>query len=125
MFVILTAADAAYLNFGKDNQRTNRQATLAEMKRYRLEGHFQPGSMGPKVAAVIEFFEEGGKKGIVTSPQNLLKSIKGEYGTTIARLVAPMNAGKQKVCRQIKSIILSLVNCKNRVDHFENIAKSK
>ena len=33
-FIISTAVDAVYLNFGKENQRPIRQATLPEMKRY-------------------------------------------------------------------------------------------
>jgi carbamate kinase len=84
-FIILTGVDAAYLNFGRENQKPIRYATLGETKRYLSEGHFQPGSMKPKIEAIIEFLEGGGKKAIITSPENLLKSIRGEYGTTIVR----------------------------------------
>jgi carbamate kinase len=47
------------------------------------EGHFKPGSMLPKIEAIIEFLEGGGEKAIITSPDNLLKAVKGEAGTTI------------------------------------------
>lgn len=85
-FIILTGVDSAYLNFGKKEQKPIRYATLKEMRRYLDEGHFQPGSMGPKVEAVIEFLEGGGRKAIITSPENLMKSLRGEAGTVIERV---------------------------------------
>ncbi|MBM4340352.1 MAG: carbamate kinase [Deltaproteobacteria bacterium] len=81
--IISTAIDAVYLNFGKTDQRAIRHATLPEIKQYLKEGHFKPGSMKPKIEAIIAFLEGGGKKAIITSPENLLKAINGEAGTTI------------------------------------------
>ena len=68
-FIISTAIDSVYLNFGKENQRPIRRATLPEVKRYLLEGHFKPGSMKPKIEAIIQFLEGGGEKAIITSPE--------------------------------------------------------
>ena len=85
IFIISTPVDAVYLNFGKENQRPIRRATLAEIKQYLQEGHFKPGSMRPKIEAIIQFLEGGGKKAIITSPENLLKAIRGETGTTITK----------------------------------------
>jgi carbamate kinase len=84
-FIISTSVDAVYLNFGKENQKPISRADLPEMKRYLAEGHFKPGSMKPKIEAIIQFLEYGGKKAIITSPENLLKAIKGEAGTTITK----------------------------------------
>jgi len=84
-FIISTPVDAVYLNFGKENQKPIRRANLAEMKQYLGEGHFKPGSMRPKIEAIIQFLEGGGKKAIITSPKNLLKAIRGETGTTITK----------------------------------------
>jgi carbamate kinase len=84
-FIISTAVDAVYLNFGQKDQKPLRHASLPDIKRYLGEGHFKPGSMGPKIEAIIQFLENGGKKGIITSPENLLKAIKGEAGTTITK----------------------------------------
>jgi carbamate kinase len=50
-----------------------------------VEGHFKPGSMKPKVEAIIQFLEGGGEKAIITSPENLLKAVRGEAGTTITK----------------------------------------
>ena len=84
-FIISTAIDAVYLDFGTEKQKPISHATLSEIKQYLAEGHFKPGSMKPKIEAIIEFLESGGKKAIITSPENLLKSVKGECGTTIVR----------------------------------------
>jgi carbamate kinase len=82
-FIISTAVDAVYLNFGKANQKPISRADLLEIKRYMAEGHFKPGSMKPKIEAIIEFLEHGGERAIITSPENLSRAIKGEAGTTI------------------------------------------
>ena len=84
-FIISTAVDAVYLNFGKKDQKRISRATLPEIKRYLGEGHFKPGSMKPKIEAIIEFLEGGGKRAMVTSPENLLKTVRGECGTTIVK----------------------------------------
>jgi len=84
-FIISTAIDAVYLNFGEKNQRPLRCVSLPEVKRYLGEGHFRAGSMRPKIESVIEFLEAGGEKAIITSPENLLKAVKGEVGTTITK----------------------------------------
>lgn len=84
-FIISTAVDEVYLNFGEKNQKALRHVTLSEIKKYLDEGHFKPGSMKPKIASIIEFLENGGKQAIVTSPENLTKAVKGESGTLICR----------------------------------------
>ena len=84
-FIISTAVDAVYLNFGQEDQKPLRRITLQEIKRYMGEGHFKPGSMKPKIEAIIQFLEDGGEKAIITSPENLLRAIRGEAGTTITK----------------------------------------
>ena len=84
-FIISTAVDAVYLNFGNENQKPISYATIPEIKQSMAEGHFKPGSMKPKIESIIQFLEGGGKKAIITSPENLLKSVKGECGTTIVK----------------------------------------
>ena len=84
-FIISTSIDAVYLNFGKENQKSINRATISEIKRYLTEGHFKPGSMKPKIEAIIQFLEGGGKKAVITSPENLLKAVKGEAGTIIVK----------------------------------------
>ncbi|HMK52791.1 MAG TPA: carbamate kinase [Thermodesulfobacteriota bacterium] len=84
-FIISTSVDAVYLNFGKKEQKPIRRAKLSEIKQYMREGHFKPGSMLPKIEAIIKFLEDGGNKAIITSPENLLRAVKGDAGTTITK----------------------------------------
>jgi carbamate kinase len=47
------------------------------------EGHFAPGSMLPKIKAVMDFLDAGGKEAIITNPKSLAMSVRGESGTHI------------------------------------------
>jgi carbamate kinase len=83
--IISTAVDAVYLNFGQEDQMPLSRVSLPEIKRYLEKGHFKPGSMKPKIEAIINFLENGGEKAIITSPENLLSAFKGKAGTTITK----------------------------------------
>jgi len=83
LFLISTAVEKVALNYGKPNQVDLDRLTLSEAKRYLQEGHFPPGSMGPKIKAVIKFLKEGGKEALITSPENLARALRGETGTRI------------------------------------------
>jgi carbamate kinase len=56
---------------------------VAEAKQYIEEGHFAPGSMLPKVQAIIQFLESGGKKALITDPEHIGEALRGETGTWI------------------------------------------
>jgi len=83
LFLISTAVEKVYLNYKKPNQQALDEITVAEAKKYLAEGHFAPGSMGPKVKAIIDFLEKGGKEAIITSPEGIPRSLRGETGTHI------------------------------------------
>ncbi len=84
LLLISTSIDRVALDFGTPQQRFVSEMTLAEAKGYLAEGtHFKPGSMQPKIAAVIDFLEAGGKEAIITTPQNIEAALKGEAGTRI------------------------------------------
>jgi len=83
LFLISTAVEKVYLNYGKPDQTALDHLTVEQAKRYLDEGHFPPGSMGPKMRAVIEFLEQGGKEALITSPENLARALGGETGTRI------------------------------------------
>jgi len=62
------------------------QFTLDEVKQYLEEGgHFAEGSMAPKMRAVVQFLEAGGKEALITNPENLERAMAGETGTRIVR----------------------------------------
>lgn len=85
VFIVSTAVEKVYLNYGKANQKALDKVTVAELETYCNEGHFKPGSMLPKCQAVISFLKGGGKHAIITSPENLTKAIEGKTGTHIIR----------------------------------------
>ena len=82
-FIVSTAVDKVYLNFGKDDQKGLDRLTVSEAKRYLEQGQFPQGSMGPKMRAVINFLVGGGKEAIITSPECLADALKGEAGTYV------------------------------------------
>jgi len=83
--IILTATDYVCLHYGTPNQKAIREISVAELKKYHNEGHFPPGSMGPKVEAAIQFLENGGKRTIITSIDNTREAVTGTVGTIITR----------------------------------------
>jgi len=83
MFIISTAVEKVYLNFGKENQKALDVITLAEAKKYATEGHFAAGSMGPKINAVIKYLEGGGKEAMITCPGKIAEALDGKNGTRI------------------------------------------
>jgi len=84
LLIISTAVEKVALNFGKPDQRWVDRMTLAEAKKFLAEGtHFAKGSMAPKIQAIIWFLEAGGKKALITDPQNISRALKGETGTWI------------------------------------------
>lgn len=83
LFLISTDTDKVYLNYKKPNTRGIDKATVSEMEKWYDEGHFLPGSMGPKVQSVIRFLHNGGKQAIITSYEYLMDALEGRAGTLI------------------------------------------
>ena len=85
LFVISTAVEKVAINYNKPNQKWLDHMTLAEAKQYVEEGHFLKGSMLPKIQAIIRFLDNGGKKALITNPENIGRALKGETGTWITK----------------------------------------
>lgn len=83
LFLISTAVEKVYLDYGQPSQRALDHMSVDEAREYLREGQFPPGSMGPKIAAVIQFLEGGGKEAVITSPENLARALRAETGTRI------------------------------------------
>jgi carbamate kinase len=84
LLIISTAVEKVALNFGTPEERWVDEFTLAEVKRYLDEGiHFAEGSMAPKMRAVVQFLENGGKQALITDPQNIERAMAHETGTWI------------------------------------------
>ncbi len=84
LFVISTAVEKVALNFGKPDQKPLDKLTVTEAKKYLAEGtHFAKGSMAPKIQAIIRFIEGGGKRALITNPENIGRALKSETGTWV------------------------------------------
>ncbi|MDC7245452.1 MAG: carbamate kinase [Sphaerochaetaceae bacterium] len=75
VFVISTAVEKVSLNYGKADQVDLDTVTVGECERYIAEGHFAPGSMLPKVQAMVDFVSETGNVGLITNPENIYESL--------------------------------------------------
>jgi carbamate kinase len=84
LFLVTTSVEQVALDFGQPTQRWLDRITLSEAKEYLAEGtHFLPGSMEPKIEAVVDFLERGGGTAIITDPENVERALAGETGTHI------------------------------------------
>jgi carbamate kinase len=83
MLLISTAVPQIALNYNQPEQQWLDKMTLAEAKAYMEQGHFAKGSMEPKVQAIINYLEAGGKEALVTNPENIERALAGETGTRI------------------------------------------
>jgi carbamate kinase len=84
LFLISTAVPQVAINFNQPDQKWLDKMTVAEAKAYYEQGHFKPGSMGPKIEAVLSFLEaHPGGKALITDPPNIARALDGESGTWI------------------------------------------
>ncbi len=83
LLLISTAVEKVAINFNKPDQQWLDTMTLTEAREYLAQGHFGKGSMGPKIQAIINFLEAGGKEALITDPENIERALQGETGTRI------------------------------------------
>lgn len=83
LLIILTSVEKVSINYSKPNQENIDSMSLAEAEKYLAEGHFPPGSMGPKIEASIDFLSAGGEKVVISSIEKAYEAVKGNAGTTI------------------------------------------
>lgn len=83
LLVIATGVEKVSLHYNTPQQQDLAEVTAAEMRRYLAEGHFAPGSMLPKIEAVLEFLDKGGAAAVITDPPNMARALRGETGTWI------------------------------------------
>ncbi len=89
LLVMLTDADAVYVDWGQPSQRAIRRtpaAALAAMP-------FAAGSMGPKVEAACHFVSATGKAAAIGALPDLSRILAGEAGTTVDPRAATVEYG--------------------------------
>jgi carbamate kinase len=85
LLLVSTAVEKVAINFNRPNQQWVDRMTVDDAKRHVADDQFDKGSMGPKIQAVIEFLEGGGRMGLITNPPNIGRALAGETGTFIVR----------------------------------------
>jgi len=85
LFLVSTSVSQVALDYRLPSQRWLSHMTVAEARRYLGEGHFAPGSMRPKIEAVISYLEaRPGGRALITDPPNIVRALDGEAGTAIS-----------------------------------------
>jgi carbamate kinase len=83
LFLVSTSVEKVALNFNTIQQQDLDRVTPNQLIRYLEEGHFAPGSMRPKVEAILTFLEETGSSALITNPPNIARAMRRETGTWI------------------------------------------
>ncbi len=89
--VIITSVSHVKVHFGTPQERSLTQVHPGELETYLNDGHFPPGSMGPKIEAAILFINNGGEKVIITSMEGIAGILSGDTkaGTIVTRQGTP------------------------------------
>lgn len=85
LFLLLTGVDRVAINFNTPEQKTFDQLHIDEALAYYHQGHFPPGSMGPKIKAALDFLEHGGQEVLITSLEKVGEALEGHNGTRIVK----------------------------------------
>lgn len=81
--IISTAVPRVCIDFGKPSQKELDVISVAEAEALSAEGQFAPGSMLPKIQAVVAFVKATGNEGVITDPSHLTAALEGNAGTRI------------------------------------------
>jgi carbamate kinase len=83
IFMIATDVKGALLNFGQSGETLLPELSPRSARRYKKEGHFPVGSMGPKIEAALQFVEKKRKRAVICSIEEIDAALEGRAGTQI------------------------------------------
>lgn len=83
LLLVSTGVEKMALYYNTPAQRWIDSISLADLNAHYQSNQFDPGSMGPKVKAVIDFLEGGGRSALITNPSNIERALAGATGTHI------------------------------------------
>ncbi len=98
LLLISTSVDQVELDYGMPGSRPIEQMTVDDARRYLRQGHFAPGSMGPKIEAAIRYLERTDGEVLITSPEKIPEALQGMAGT---RIVASAEAALPRRPRRV------------------------
>ena len=82
---LITDVDNVFLNYQKEDQITISEISASKISQFLKNGHFQEGSMAPKIRAALYFLRYHGEKVIITSIDKLKEAIHNQAGTIIRK----------------------------------------
>ena len=82
---IISDIDYVYSNFGHKEQTPIKEISFKELYDLYNENIFQEGTIRPKIKAALHFLKHHGEKVIITSIDNIEKSINRQSGTLIRK----------------------------------------
>ena len=82
---IISDIDYVYSNFGQKEQTPIKEISIKELYDLYNENVFQEGTIRPKIKAAIHFLKHHGEKVVITSINNIEKSINRQAGTLIRK----------------------------------------
>jgi carbamate kinase len=94
--VIVTDVPGAAVGFGHPGRRWLRDVPAKQLRRYLRAGEFGAGSMGPKVEAVLEFVERGGRQAVITDLGSLARALEGQAGTRVRAPRGPRGGRRRR-----------------------------
>ena len=84
VLVISTAVDAIYRDFGEVNQKKLSTISSDEARQMIEQEQLPPGSMGPKVEAMLHAREFSDEMTVVLcQPGEAISAVRGDSGTTL------------------------------------------
>ncbi len=83
LLMILTGVKAVSVDYGKATEKALGEIALSELKTLHDAGQFAEGSMGPKVEAVINFLENGGRRAVIADLYEAEDALLGNAGTQV------------------------------------------
>lgn len=95
--LLVTAVETAFIDYGTAQQQPLQRISAVEARRHQEQGQFPPGSMGPKIAAALQFLESGGDTAVITTAELLAATLtnpSGGPGTRIERTSAHLDVAR-------------------------------
>jgi carbamate kinase len=83
LLLLLTDVPCAYTDHLGPRQEPIGRVACSRARALHREGHFAPGSMGPKMEAAVRFVAGGDRRAIVCDPPSLAAALRGEAGTIV------------------------------------------
>jgi carbamate kinase len=85
LLLVLTGVPSAYTDFTSAARAPIGEARSSDVRALAREGHFPPGSMGPKMEAAVRFVEATSGTAIITDPAHVAEALAGRAGTIVRR----------------------------------------